>query len=100
MKIYAGISVWLIFIAGISLFNITDSRALTDTAYELRHINGADFRNLDQQDPTPPPEVAGENSTIELPIAHNPGLVFGAVILVIIIIGGVIINSRLLKKKK
>ena len=99
MKIFAVISVWLIIIAGISLLNIRDSRALTDPAYELRHKKGADFRNLDQQEPTPPPEAASENSTIELPVAHNPGLVFGAVILVIIIIGGVIINSRLFKNK-
>ena len=51
------------------------------------------------QEPTPAPEITTEESDIELPIAHNPGLIFGAVILVLIIIGGVIINSRLFKKK-
>ena len=51
------------------------------------------------QEPTPAPDITAEASDIEFPIAHNPGLIFGAVILVLIIIGGVIINSRLFKKK-
>jgi len=52
------------------------------------------------QEPTPVPEITVEASNdLEYPLARNPGLVFGAVILVLIIIGGVIINSRFFKKK-
>ena len=51
------------------------------------------------QEPTPVPEITAEASDLEFPIARNPGLVFGAVILVLIIIGGIIINSRFFKKK-
>ena len=51
------------------------------------------------QEPTPAPEITAETSDIDLPTARNPGLVFGAVILMLIIIGGVIINSRFFKKK-
>jgi hypothetical protein len=51
------------------------------------------------QEGTPVPEITSEASDPEYPEAHNPGLVFGAIILVLIIIGGVIINSRVFKKK-
>jgi len=51
------------------------------------------------QEGTPVPEITTEASDPEFPQARNPGLVFGAVILVLIIIGGVIINTRLFKKK-
>lgn len=48
---------------------------------------------------TPTPDQTEQVGFEDLPIAHNPGLVLGAIILVLIIVGGVFINSKLVKKK-
>jgi hypothetical protein len=99
MKILLGISAWIVFIAGIALFNVGDSRVITDEGNQHRHKSSINLLHLEQQEPTQSPAAVRENSDFDLTVAHNPGLVLGAVILVLIIIGGVIINSRLFKKK-
>ena len=48
---------------------------------------------------TPTSAQSEQDGFDDLPIAHNPGLVLGAIILVLIIVGGVIINSKFVKKK-
>lgn len=93
------ISAWFVFIAGISLHNIGDFSTITDKTNELQQIPNLNSLYLNKQELTPTPSAAADNSEFDLPVAHNPGLVLGAVILVLIIMGGVIINSRLFKKK-
>lgn len=99
MKILVMISTWFVLIAGISLFIAVDTSAITNRNDLPQQIFDLNFISLNQQEPTPSPFAAAENAEFDLPVAHNPGLVLGAVILVLIIIGGVIINSNLFKKK-
>jgi hypothetical protein len=99
MKIIAGISAWLVLIAGLSLLSFGSFSSTSDLAIGTRLNAGLNFQFFIQQDPTPSLPTFEETSEFDLPVAHNPGLVLGAVILVLIIIGGVIINSSLFKKK-
>jgi hypothetical protein len=93
------ISALFVLIVGISLFIVGDSSATTDNVNLPQQISDLNSTYFNQQEPTPTPFAAAENAEFDLPVAHNPGLVLGAVILVLIIIGGVIINSNLFKKK-
>ena len=99
MKTLVLISAWFILIIGISLFQLGDSgfkRNKIDLPQQVSNLNSLGSY---QQEPTPTPLTEENASDIVLPVAHNPGLVLGAVILVLIIIGGVILNSTVFKKK-
>lgn len=99
MKTLVLISAWLILIIGIPLFQLGDSNVITNNVDLTRQVTNLNSIGSNQQEPTPAPFTADNASDFVLPVAHNPGLVLGAVILVLIIIGGVIINSTVFKKK-
>jgi hypothetical protein len=84
----------LIFVPG----GIVSSQK-NDIPYSPDQIVNQNIPIHEFQEGTPVPEITDEASDPEYPQARNPGLVFGAIILVLIIIGGVIINSRFFKKK-
>lgn len=99
MKTLVLISAWFILIIGIPLFQLGDSNVITNNVDLTRQVTNLNSIGSNQQEPTPVPFTEDNASDFVLPVAHNPGLVLGAVILVLIIIGGVIINSTVFKKK-
>ena len=89
---------WLTVSIALALIGANVSAPFSSESFPF--VTQVDKALLDQQqDPTPNPGTSGDDSYSDLPVAHNPGLVLGAVILVLIIIGGVVINSNLFRKK-
>jgi len=99
MKTLILIFAWFILIIGISFFQFGDSSVITNKVDFTQQVSNLYYIDLYQQEPTPSPFTEDNASDLVLPVAHNPGLVLGAVILVLIIIGGVILNSTVFKKK-
>jgi hypothetical protein len=94
-----------LFIAWLGLLVITTFRVGIETTIFMgndeshqRYLNYQESVTLTLES-TPTPDLSEQDSFEDLPIAHNPGLVLGAIILVLIIVGGVFINSKYVKKK-
>lgn len=90
---------WFLLFTGFSNLGESFPVLIADIPHSPDQTINQGIRINEFQEGTPIPEITSEASDPEYPEAHNPGLVFGAIILVLIIIGGVIINSRFFKKK-
>lgn len=99
MKWKAILVTWLAIITGLVVLGANTSSSMNEISSHPLQLSSDGILYPNQQDPTPNPEVPQEDLYSNLPVAHNPGVVLGAMILVLIIISGVIINSNLLRKK-
>ena len=98
MKWKIGLILSIVVIINMVMLSTDISASIADDyIHPLQSVDNEIFDHQEQE-PTPNPVETIDDLYRDLPVAHNPGLVLGAVILVIIIIGGVIINSSVFKK--